>query len=322
MRLVSLLVLLSLSLWLAGGRAQNRPGGAAYIDPPIADSQFWRTWGDGLAELSSYDLTEPHYGQPRRGVAVTIFVSETFSNSARVKADPGKHPKSDEFPVMKLNLVKDFQTGIYDYNDMTSVFVALDAVNSRRAGTLTKASFSSQEWCGNVFHQLLFDAGGIRSSRHSYFDGEGDQQVTLPYPADGVAGDGLFLWARQMAEPRLTPGESRTVPMLTTLQRVRDSHKAAEWTQAKLTRMKTLTPMTVPAGQFEVEAWVAESAEGKLTVYVETAVPHRIVKWESSGGEKGELLGSERMKYWKMNGPGGESNLKKLRLLPRPARTT
>src|SRR5690348_13231592 len=91
----------------------------APVQPPAFDAAFWKQWGDGRAELSGYDLTFPRYGQLRRGVAVTVFVTETFSNSLRVKADPGKHPPADEFPVMKLNLVEDYQTGIYDYNDMT-----------------------------------------------------------------------------------------------------------------------------------------------------------------------------------------------------------
>ena len=30
--------------------------------------------------------------------------ANTFSDTARVKADPGRHPKHDEVPVMKLNL--------------------------------------------------------------------------------------------------------------------------------------------------------------------------------------------------------------------------
>jgi len=307
---------------LIGLSGQERDKQAAYVDPPIADSQFWKTWGDGQAELAAYDLVEPHYGHPRRGTAVTIFVSETFSNSARVKADPGKHPKQDEFAVMKLNLVKDFQTGVYDYNDMTSAFVALDAVNSRKAGWLTKVAFSSQEWCGNVYHQMLFDAKGIRSTRHSYFDGEGDQQQTLPYPDNGLAADALLLWARQMAEPKMAPGDRRTVQLLSGLQAVRDSHRPAEWTQAKLGRMKVMAPLTVPAGTFAVEAWTVESGDRKLTIYTETARPYRIVKWESSKGEKAELLGVDRMKYWQLNGVGAESYLKKLKLAPRPARTT
>ena len=39
-------------------------------------------------------------------------------------------------------------------------------------------------------------------------------------------------------------------------------------------------------------------------------------------GEKGEFLGSERLKYWQMNGPGGEEALKRLKLAARPKRTT
>src|SRR4051794_39769772 len=33
------------------------------------DQTFWKTWGDGQAELSAYDLTYPRYGKPRHGVA-------------------------------------------------------------------------------------------------------------------------------------------------------------------------------------------------------------------------------------------------------------
>ena len=192
MRTLAPLALLALAILLTGSAQQPKA-------PSRYNADFWKTWGDGQAELSSYDLVQPRYGSPRRGTAVAIFVTEMFSNSARVKADPGKHPKSDEFPVMKLNLVKDFQTGVYDYNDMTSAFLALDNVNSRPAGTLTKVSFSGQEWCGHVYHQLLFDARSIRSARHSYFDGEGDEQRSLTYPAGSIAADALWFWTRGMA---------------------------------------------------------------------------------------------------------------------------
>src|SRR5207249_3206702 len=89
-------------------------------------ADFWSTWGDGKAELDGYALTQPRYGELRAGTAVLIFVTEDFSDSARVKADPGKHPASDVYPVLKLNFVRDFQTGIYDYNVMTSTFARVD----------------------------------------------------------------------------------------------------------------------------------------------------------------------------------------------------
>ena len=43
-----------------------------------------------------------------------------------MKADPGKHPATDVYPVLKLNVVRDFQTGIYNYNTLTSVFARED----------------------------------------------------------------------------------------------------------------------------------------------------------------------------------------------------
>ena len=291
--------------------------------PQVFDAAFWKQWGDGQAELSGYDLVFPRYGQPRHGVAVTIFVTETFSNTLRVKADPGKHSPSDQFPVMKLNLVEDFQTGIYDYNLMTSTFVALAPVNERPAGAPAKISFSSQEWCGNAFQQLLFDARGIRATSHSYFDGEADQQSELAYPPDGVSEDQLLLWARGQAGPRLAPGERCAVQMLTSLATSRLLHVPLSWRQATLSRSARPRQISVPAGKFTVDLWTTSVQGGvERTIYVEAAEPHRIIRWESSTGEHADLLGSGRMKYWEMNREGFETALKKLGLAPRPPRTT
>src|SRR3954471_15567229 len=131
---------------------------------------FWKHWGDGKAELDGYALVQPRYGQPRDGTAVLIFVTEDFSDSARVKADPGKHPPSDVYPVLKLNAVRDFQTGIYDYNLLTSVFARVEG-----GFPVVKASFSAQEWCGHVYQQWLARGGRLAGVSHSYFDGEADQ---------------------------------------------------------------------------------------------------------------------------------------------------
>src|SRR5262245_41335241 len=146
-------------------------------------------WNDGRAEVDGYDLLQPRYGQIRHGTAVLVFVHEDFSDSARVKADPGKHPAEDVFPVLKLNVVKSFQTGVYHYNLMTSAFTSFTPHNERAAGAPAKIVFSNQEWCGTVFEELLFDAPAVRASRFSYFDGEADAKRSLEYPADGVSVD-------------------------------------------------------------------------------------------------------------------------------------
>ncbi len=284
--------------------------------------EFWKVWGDGQAELTGYTLRTPRYGSLREGTAVTIFVTETFSNEARVKADPGKHAKSDEFPVMKLNWMEDFPTGVYDYNVMTSVFLALQAVNGRPAGRSSKISFSAQEWCGHVYQQLLFDQQGIRSTLHSYFDGEGDEQRDLPAPREGLSEDELLFWARGMAEPRLEPGQSRSLPLLPSLKRTRFAHEPLGWKEVRLNRADAPEPVEVPAGLFQVNVYSAEMPGGfTRTFYVETESPHRVVKWTSSDGESAELLKSTRLKYWELNRPDGVERLRELGLSPRPVRT-
>jgi hypothetical protein len=289
---------------------------------PYMDAQFWKHWGDGQAELASYDLTYPRYGSPRPGLAVTIFVSEPFSLTARVKADEGKHPPSDVFPVMKLNLVEDFQTGIYDYNEQTSSFLALASVAHQPAGWLTKVSFSSQEWCGHSWAQWTRGPQGLRYTGHSYFDGEADRAAEIAYPEGGITEEQLMFWARGMAEPRMKAGEERTVPFRRSLQYERHSHREAQWTTALLRREAAGSKVTVPAGEFAVETWRAAIQDGvTITFLVEQAEPHRIVEWNSTDGERAVLVKSDRMKYWEMNKPGGESGLGRLGLQQRGPRT-
>ncbi len=126
-----------------------------------AATDFETYWHDGKAELNGYRLTVSRYGQPRTGRAVAIYVTEPFSKSKRVKVDdPTKNPGGVE-DVLKLNLVRDFQTGIYDYNTMVSVFVRSADFSP------VKTSFSSAEWCGHVFEEQTFHPGRIHDSQFS-----------------------------------------------------------------------------------------------------------------------------------------------------------
>lgn len=290
--------------------------GAASASGAI-DPAFWKAWGDGQAEVSSYDLTVPFEGELRRGVALAIFSVDTFSNSTRVKAEPGKHPKPDEFPVMKLNLLKDFQTGISNCHEQTSMFLALAAVNGRPAGLPTKISYSRQDWAGSIYHQLLYDKTTIRSSRHSYLDGEGDQQQEIQYPPAATSADALWFWARQMAEPFVKRGEFRLAPVLTSFE----AHPI-QFKQSNFTRSPVNQKITLPAGSFDVEMCTVQIDGDIRKFWVEREFPHRVIRWETSAGERGQLLATERMKPWQMTGKGGEENLRRLKLLARPPRTT
>ncbi|MDQ2969942.1 MAG: hypothetical protein M3R34_02275 [Acidobacteriota bacterium] len=305
-----------------GGALAASPAPAGIASGPSFDDAFWKRWGDGKGELAGYDLSFPRYGELRKGEAVTIFVAETFSNSLRVKADPGKHPKTDEYPVLKLNLVQDFSTGIYDYNMMTSTFVALSPVNGRPAGAATKVSFSAQEWCGNAFAQLLFDTSSARFVSHSYFDQEADQQAALDLSPDAFVADTVLLWARGFAAPALAPGERREVTVVGSLRDARLKHRPVEKGHGSLFRAAGRSRATVPAGTFDVERRAVELPNGLTwTIDVEAEEPHRIIQWQTSEGEKAALLASDRLDYWRMHSEADRPALAKLGLKPRPPRT-
>lgn len=288
---------------------------------PVYGDAFWSAWGDGRAELCAYDLVTPRYGAPRRGTAVSILVTETFSNEARVKADPGRHGRTDEFPVLKLNLVQDFATGVYDYNLMTSSFTALAPMNARPAGAPTKVSFSAQEWCGHAYTQLLFDERYGRYSQHSYFDGEADADSSLLLPGHATSEDALLVWARGFATPVVAAGDSTSRPIARSLRTSRLLHQPVIVETAVYSRGSVPETVTVPAGTFATDIATVRVEGGRTwRFWVERGGAGRVVRWSCSDGEQAELLGAERLAYWQQNAPGGEQALARLGLAPRPPR--
>jgi hypothetical protein len=286
---------------------------------PGFGTSFLEHWGDGMAEIASYDLTISRYGEPRAGSAVAIVVKEPFSDLARVKSDRAEG--AGVFEALKLNLVKDFPTGIYDYNMMLSAFVALETHMGLRPGEPSKVSFSSQEWCGHVYQQVLFDPEVVRHQSHSYFEGEADTAGTLVRPDGALTEDTLHLWARGLAAPALAPGESVHLPLLISLQRARLSHRELVWSDAQLSRSAGTSETTVPAGTFEGRTYRAEIEGGPTwTFVVEDAPPHRLLRWSGSDGESAELVASERLPYWQLNGNEHLPLLERIGLRPRPSR--
>jgi hypothetical protein len=282
--------------------------------PTVARAdEFWKFWGDGKAELSGYALTEPRYGAPREGHAVLIFVTEYFSDSLRVKADPGKHPTSDVFPVLKLNFVRKFQTGIYDYSVLTSTFA-----RTENQFAVSKVSFSAQEWCGHVYQQLLARGDRLEGEAHSYFDGEADRTLELASPPGGVQEDVVPIVIRGLRGDWLKPGETRTLPYLPSALRARLLHKPQTWGEATFKRApqsRAVDSAVASIGRVRAFTVTVEEKGGDTVTWtLEDAPPHRILAWVSSSGERGTLLGSARLPYWQLNQPGGEASLKLLGL--------
>lgn len=162
-------------------------------------------WRQGKAELTSYKLEQARYGEMRQGHAVAIFVTEDFSRSKQVKLDDPAKAGSDAVGVLKLNLTRKFNTGIYPYSLLQSVFTPLD--DDRFPHTL-KTTASVQEWCGQTFTQLNFADTAFRVQIHSYFESEGEQDYTLPA---SLLEDEIWTVIR-LAPGRLPKGEITLIP--------------------------------------------------------------------------------------------------------------
>ena len=126
-----------------------------------------RSW-DGAAEISHYNLKQSRYGKIREGEAVMIFTREPFLKDRQVKDESG----AGNYRVLKLNILRSFNTGVYPYRTMRSVFQPLE---KNSAGKALKVTTSIQEWCGHVFVQTNRRNGKLRTDMKSYFENEEGQ---------------------------------------------------------------------------------------------------------------------------------------------------
>jgi hypothetical protein len=279
----------------------------AVIPAGLLAQEFSAHWHDGHAELDGYRLTVSRYGQERAGHAVMIFVTEPFSESKMVKVNDHTKSPEDTFDVLKLNLVRDFQTGIYDYNTMVSVFTRSADFEP------VKVTFTSAEWCGHVYSELLFDESKIQVQNSSYFEDESETRI-LPRPGGLVSEDNLFILLRGLRGDYLKPGQTKTVDYLPGVFFSRLTHKKVDVAKAEISRKKETERVEVPAGEFEAIVYDVTSGDRRGVFYVEKEYPHRIVRWELAPDVKGELTGTKRLKYWRLNKEGDEDYLKELGL--------
>jgi len=293
-----------LELACGGGRpAIQIPGNS--LRPPTFDADFRRTWDDGSAEISRYDTIRLRGGALVSGNAVAIVRRQTWSEDERVLNTDVNRPKTDLFPAISMNWVERCGDGPQMRREMTTSALALSSIEGRVSGSVTKVDFSSQSWDGQLFHQLLFDATGIRSHQYSYFESEGDEQVTLSYPNDGVSADGLWFWARHMAAPALTASEERALPLLPSLSSIRSRHLPLNWKHALLSRSAVHTN----ASGKEVEEWLVRLDGGDSQMFVvEATPPFRVIHWQHSSGERADLISSTREQY---DGPGARASLQR-----------
>lgn len=295
---------------------------AAAAAAQAAAPTFESHWQDGRAELAGYRYHVTRYGQRRSGRCAMIVVTEPFSAAKRVKVDdPSKNP-ADAFEALKLNFVRSFQTGIYDYHTMVSLFT-----RSRDFSTV-KVAFSATEWCGQVYEEQGFGPRAISGFVRSYFEDE-SRALSLPAKPGGIAEDDLLLVLRGLRGDFLPPGRTRSVHLLASPFVTRLQHRPAAWLLADIARSRDPVRVSVPAGSFQAIHYTVRVDDGRTgRFWIEPAYPHRILKWtwtasagrtarmSGDGLDEGELIRSTRLPYWRLNGPGGERYLREMGLGP------
>ncbi len=142
------------------------PASSEPFVPTVSTETFRGYWFDGTGEITTYRLEQARYGELHEGTATLIFVTEPFLPVKQVKDEKG-HAHS--VPVLKLNFVKNFNTGVYPYSMMLSTFTQLDG-----SGRILKASETTQDWCGHTFSQVNWRGTHFDYLRYSYFEAEGD----------------------------------------------------------------------------------------------------------------------------------------------------
>lgn len=250
---------------------------------PLSED-FKAYWYQGEAEITTYTLEQARYGEIRKGNAVLVFVTEPFLKSDQVKAN---QPSSKNSSVLKLNATKNFNTGIYPYSIMQSVFYPVS--NNQHA---LKISCSVQEWCGQVYMQLNNRADfEVRSN--SYFEGEADEQFSLN---KSILENEL--WTQLRINPKSLPtGNLEIIPAFEFL-RLRHIPFKAYSASAELTQNRYM--LTYP------------ELNRKISISFNPRFPFDIMSWEetfiSGHGDKALELATKatRIKtiksdYWNKN---------------------
>lgn len=245
--------------------AQNAAPQITKKTPPT--KQFNDYWYAGTAELNSYDLQQSRYGELRQGEVVLVFVTEPFSLSKQVKLDNGAAADADKVPVMKLNQIRKFNTGIYDYSVMTSTFTPVDT--NQYPNTL-KLNTSMQEWCGHTFTQLNLKGNNYQFKEFSYFESEGDSDKTIPV---------AMLEEELMTRIRLNKGQlpEGKINLIFSSLYSRFAHNEMNVSEATITTLEKDTSINYNIAYINVNR--------TLTIAVQKEFPYKILSWTEDNGD-------------------------------------
>ncbi len=226
-------------------------------------------WYQGKGEVNHYTLKQNRYKDIHPGEVIMIFVTEDFLTDKQVKNDAYQNDNSTG--ILKMNQIRRFSTGMYDYSIMSSVFTPVDIKKYPQTLKLTQ---TSQDWCGHTFTQLNFRDDAYQFELRSYFEQEGDQNETIEA---ALLEDELFNRIRM--NPELLPtGKTKMLPS-TTFTRLK--HKKIAPMDAELT-MGNYSGSDFSGDKLMVYQVKYPAVERTLEIVFEAEEPFNIVGWKDS----------------------------------------
>ena len=250
--------------------------------------EFKDYWYEGNAEISTYELSENRYGELRNGKATLIYVTEDFVPNKQVKADQFN---SENTPVLKLNCVKKFLTGIYPYSIMQSSFLPLDTEEHA-----IKITASVQEWCGQTFIQLN-NKDQFEINAFSYFEKEGDTNFKIE---KNFTENELWSLIRLEGLKGLPTGEINMIPSFEYIRLSHNDIKASPVNISSTTK-NGIVDYTIQYSDYN----------RTLTIKFQEKYPYIIEGWSDQTDNKqpstAKRITTKKLPYWGLNSKKDEN---------------
>jgi len=254
-------------------------------------------WYDGKAEVNVYEVQQARYDDLHAGKSVLVFVTEDFLTDKQVKDE--NRAGGESTSVLKTNLMRHFNTGVYDYSLMTSVFTPIE---SDQYPKTLKITTSMQDWCGQSYIQMNLQRNKYKVQQYSYFENEGDRT----YDVEALLTEDEILNRIRLNPLSLHSGTQQILPgnVFTRLK-----HKELKVYNVEIKRAKYTDDDFSGADLQSIEIQYPE-LDRTLEIIYEGQFPHRISGWKDTYevfGEKkltsvSKRISSERIPYWSQHG--------------------
>lgn len=258
----------------------------------------------GKAEIAEYEGDITRYGQKRHANLILVSVLEPFDLKETVKSETG----IGAVTAFKQNQVLTYQTGVYPYRQMNSLFW------NPGSGALWKAVMTTQEWCGQTFKEVRPMPGGVRMTFHSYWQGEasGDMRIKAnEFQGPPILYDELPMLVRSPAFAVYR--RVQVFPLLMSSQVFRpDWDIYGERRKPEFERARVLPDTISVAGLAEgrklLRIVVEVQRDGRTlrdVFYVDSDSPSRtLLRWERHDGSTLTLKRVTFSDYWRRNHNG------------------